>query len=195
MRQRQLRKENTRERIIEAAYAEFGRRGILATRVEDVAKAAGVSHGTVFLHFKSQEALISEVIGEYCGRIAQRTHELAEEDSTVEQMLRVHLAGIAEFEPFYTRLVVEARLLPEECRCAWLGVQSAISFHLSRAAERDMNAGTVKTIPLHLLFNTWTALVHYYLANGDLFAPEGSVIRRCGEELLDHYMKLISVDS
>jgi len=189
---RQAQKENTRGRILEAACAEFCARGILATRMEDVARAAGVSHGTVFLHFPSQEALVAAVIGEYCGRIAQRTHELAESEQGVRAVLSAHLAGVAEYEPFYTRLVIEQPLLPEACRSAWVGVQSAVSFHLGQAAEGEMAEGKIRRMPVHLLFNGWAGLLHYYLANGDLFAPGGHVLARYGEELLNHYMNLIS---
>jgi AcrR family transcriptional regulator len=192
---RRTQKENTRASIVEAAYGEFCGRGILATRTEDVARAAGVSHGTVFLHFGSQEALVSAVIGEYCGRVAEKTHELAEGGSTVREVLSAHLEGIREYEPFYTRLTAEARLLPEACGSEWIGVQSAISFHLSRTAEKEMAAGRIKRVPLHLLFNTWIGLLHYYLINGDLFAPEGSVISRYGNELLNHFMDLITAEN
>lgn len=189
---RTAQKEDTRGRIIEAACAEFVRRGILATRMDDVAKAAGVSHGTVFLHFKTQEALIAEVIGEFGSRLAVRTHELAQGGSTLRGILAAHLLGIAEYEPFYTRLAVELRLLPEECRSVWVALQSAASFHMSRAAEREAFAGRIKALPPAFLFNAWTGLVTYYLMNGDLFAPEGNVIKQHGEELLDNFMKMIS---
>ena len=43
-------------------------------------------------------------------------------------------------------------------------------------------------MPLHLLFNTWTGLVHHYLSQRDLFNPKGSVIRRYGDELLEHFL-------
>jgi AcrR family transcriptional regulator len=189
---RNRQRENTRGRIVEAAYAQFCARGILSTRMEDVARAAGVSHGTVFLHFKTQEALVAGVIGIYGMRICARMHELAGEGSGVRAMLAAHIRGIGEFEPFYTRLIAEAGMLPEACRSAWVGVQSALSFHLGSAAEADMAAGKIRTMPVHLLFNGWAGLLHYYLMNGGLFAPEGGVVARYGKELLDHYLKLIS---
>jgi len=33
--------------------------------------------------------------------------------------------------------------------------------------------------------------VHYYLQNGDLFAPEGNVIGRYQDILIDSYLKLL----
>lgn len=186
---RQQRKEKTREALLQTAYKVFSEKGILGTRMSDIAQAAGVSHGTVFLHFETQEALVTQVVEHYCGKIAARTHELSDRSGTLRDILAAHLEGIMAFEPFYTRLVIENRLLPQNARDAWMGVQSAISFHFSRAAAREL--GSAET-DASLLFNSWTGLVHYYLANGDLFAPEGQVIRRYGETLVNFFLKMIS---
>ncbi len=188
---RQIQKEQTKEFLLKTAYDFFAQHGILNTRMSDIAQAAGVSHGTVFLHFKTQEALITEVIAYYCGKIAARTHELADACASVQEILSAHLAGIREFEPFYTRLVIESRLLPQGVRDAWVNTQSALSFHLSQAAEREMEQGNLKKIPPYLLFHQWMGLIHYYLANSDLFTPDGNVIERYGETLIDNFMKLI----
>jgi TetR/AcrR family fatty acid metabolism transcriptional regulator len=47
-----------RDRILEAAVKVFARSGFHATRVSDVAKAAGVADGTIYLYFKSKEELL-----------------------------------------------------------------------------------------------------------------------------------------
>ena len=51
-----------RAAIIDAAMDEFIARGFAATRLEDVAKRAGVAKGTIYLHFKDKEALFQELI-------------------------------------------------------------------------------------------------------------------------------------
>jgi len=182
---RQLQKQETRRRLIEAAYQVICDRGMLNTRVSDIAQAAGVSHGTVFVHFESLEELIAEVVAEYGGRIARRTHELASQSATLGDLLRAHLAGIVEYEPFYVRLVIENRLLPQAVRDVWIRIQSAISFHFSQLAERELPGADMA-----LLFNTWMGLVHHYLANGDLFAPKERVIPRYADTLVTFYIKL-----
>src|SRR3979409_2662757 len=48
--------------IIEAAMDEFIARGFAATRLDGVAKRAGVAKGTIYLHFKDKEALFEELI-------------------------------------------------------------------------------------------------------------------------------------
>jgi AcrR family transcriptional regulator len=48
--------------IIEAALDEFIARGFTATRLDDVARRAGVAKGTIYLHFKGKESMFEELI-------------------------------------------------------------------------------------------------------------------------------------
>jgi AcrR family transcriptional regulator len=51
-----------RAAIVEAALEEFIARGFAATRLDDVARRAGVAKGTIYLHFKDKETLFEELI-------------------------------------------------------------------------------------------------------------------------------------
>jgi AcrR family transcriptional regulator len=51
-----------RAAIVEAAMAEFIARGFAATRLDDIAKRAGVAKGTLYLHFKDKESMFEELI-------------------------------------------------------------------------------------------------------------------------------------
>jgi len=48
--------------ILGAALAEFSKQGYAATRLDDVARRAGVAKGTIYLHFKDKEALFQELV-------------------------------------------------------------------------------------------------------------------------------------
>ncbi len=56
------RKEDRPEEITAAALEAFAERGYAATRVDDVAKRAGVSKGLLYLYFKTKEDLFKAVI-------------------------------------------------------------------------------------------------------------------------------------
>ncbi len=184
---RQQQKEQTRCRLIDTAYLVICDKGIQNTRVSDIAAAAGVSHGAVFVHFQTLEALIAEVIEKYVRHIVHRTHALSAACAGLEELLRAHLTGIGKHEAFYTRLVTENRLLPQAARDVWIGLQSAMSFHFSRViAARRLKTDSDAA----LMFNAWVGLVHHYLSNFDLFAPEGGVIKRYGETLIAFYIKM-----
>jgi Transcriptional regulator len=190
--QRQLQKEETKKLIIETALEQFSKQGITTTRTSDIAKAAKVSHGTIFVHFPTQEALLNNVIEEFGARVSLRLHELAACNMSLRGILSAHINGLTEYEGFYTRLVIEGQMLPDSARSVFAMIQSTISFHISKAAEREIKEGTIAPHPIHLIFNTWVGLIHYYLANNDLFAPDESVLKRYGHELLEHYLSLIA---
>lgn len=52
---RAARAAERRAAIVEAALEEFIARGFAATRLDDIAKRAGVAKGTIYLHFKDKD--------------------------------------------------------------------------------------------------------------------------------------------
>lgn len=50
------------DEVLDAALALFIEKGFAATRVEDIARRAGLSKGTVYLYFASKEALIEGLV-------------------------------------------------------------------------------------------------------------------------------------
>jgi AcrR family transcriptional regulator len=57
-----LTREARRNLILDAATEAFGRQGFEATRMDDVAKAAGVAKGLVYKHFPSKDALFEALV-------------------------------------------------------------------------------------------------------------------------------------
>lgn len=185
-------KESTRRALVAAARKAFGANGITATPVSEVARAAGRSHGSVFVHFGSQEGLIVAVVEDFGLGLARRLHDLVQAGAGLATVLSAHLQGIGEDEAFYTRLVREESLLPAEARLGWVACQSAVSFHLMPALEAGVAAGVVKPLAPGFLFNAWVGLVHHYLTHGDLFAPGGSVVGQRGPELVAGFIDMVA---
>ena len=48
--------------ILKASLAEFGERGLAGARLDDIAKRAGLSKGTIYLYFPNKEELFREVV-------------------------------------------------------------------------------------------------------------------------------------
>jgi AcrR family transcriptional regulator len=56
--------ERTKRRLMAATRKVLAEKGYHATRIEDIAKAAGVAKGTLYLYFKDKKAIIMEVMQE-----------------------------------------------------------------------------------------------------------------------------------
>lgn len=59
------RKQDRPAEILAAALKTFSIKGFAATRLDEVAKEAGVSKGTLYLYFESKEALFKAVVTEF----------------------------------------------------------------------------------------------------------------------------------
>ena len=67
---REARRRQTRERVLDAAIAEFKRSGMTGADVNAIVAAAGVAHGTFFFHFPSKEHVLLELEFQEEARIA-----------------------------------------------------------------------------------------------------------------------------
>ena len=75
--------------IARAALELFVTRGFAATKLEDVANAAGVSKGLPYLYFKSKEELFKAVIAEAIGEpLVQATEFVDSYEGSTEDLLR-----------------------------------------------------------------------------------------------------------
>jgi AcrR family transcriptional regulator len=59
---RAARAAERRQAIMDAALDEFIARGFTATRLDDIARRAGVAKGTIYLHFKDKESMFEELV-------------------------------------------------------------------------------------------------------------------------------------
>lgn len=85
----QRRKEERPAEITQAAMEAFAEHGYAATRVEEVAKRAGVSKGLLYLYFKTKEELFKAVIRSVVvPRVDALKTAIADSDLSAEAFLR-----------------------------------------------------------------------------------------------------------
>ncbi|MDT0483674.1 MULTISPECIES: TetR family transcriptional regulator [Streptomyces] len=86
----------TAERILEATEEVLRRHGPAKATVVDVARALGVSHGSVYRHFRTKAALREAVTKRWLDRTTGMLAVIAEADRDPEARLREWLAALFE---------------------------------------------------------------------------------------------------
>ena len=76
-----------RRQIVDGARSVFLARGFDAASMGDIAKAAGVSKGTLYVYFKSKEELFAAIVQLECGSHAEGAFPLDNNNSDVEGVL------------------------------------------------------------------------------------------------------------
>jgi AcrR family transcriptional regulator len=86
----------TAERILEATEEVLRRHGPAKATVVDVARALGVSHGSVYRHFRTKAALREAVTLRWLDRTVEALAGIVAEDRDPEARLRDWLRGLFE---------------------------------------------------------------------------------------------------
>ena len=102
-----------RAAIVEAAMEEFIARGFAATRLDDIAKRAGVAKGTIYLHFKDKESMFEELVRIVIVPVVERLTAVPPPTGTVRELVET-LAGNFLKEVMNTRRGDLVRLIVAE---------------------------------------------------------------------------------
>jgi AcrR family transcriptional regulator len=80
--------EDRRREIIEAAVRVFARKGYHASRVGDIAEAAGVSHGLLYHYFASKEEVLETVFRETWAQLLETVESVERAGAPAPEQLR-----------------------------------------------------------------------------------------------------------
>ncbi len=79
-----------REAILRAAIKVFAQKGYFNSKVADIAKAAGIADGTVYLYFKSKDEILHSIFDRAMEEfIAEGKSEIAEIESVENRLRRI----------------------------------------------------------------------------------------------------------
>ncbi len=85
--------EERPKQILEAALAVFSERGLAAARLEDIAKRAGLSKGTIYLYFPNKEELFRGVVRGTVIAFIERSEAVLESERDPRQALLAWMDG------------------------------------------------------------------------------------------------------
>ncbi|HZY63405.1 MAG TPA: TetR/AcrR family transcriptional regulator [Edaphobacter sp.] len=97
--------EFRRSEILDAATKVFGTKGFEAARMEEIAKAAHLAKGTLYLYFRSKEAVYQATARRALDRLATLTEEQVQTETTyagkIAAFIRVRVAFWNEQQSLY----------------------------------------------------------------------------------------------
>lgn len=107
------RQAQRRETILAAALDEFSARGFAATRLDDVARRAGVAKGTIYLYFRDKESLFQELVRAMLSPVIGRLEAAPLADLPARMMIEA-IVDVFVREVFDTRRKDVIRLIISE---------------------------------------------------------------------------------
>ena len=86
-------KAKTHQRIIDEAALRFRRDGVLATGLQPLMKALGLTHGGFYAHFKSKDDLVEQALQQSAEQLAQGLEDLQNEPKPLETFIKRYLSA------------------------------------------------------------------------------------------------------
>lgn len=110
---RNSRRASRRAAIIEGAVRVFAEKGYFNATVAEIARAAGVADGTIYLYFKSKDELLLSVFDEkmalLCGAAREAVETAASAADAIRRVAALHLEAVERNPAVASVLIVEIR--------------------------------------------------------------------------------------
>ena len=148
------RRKNARpEEIISAALEVFADRGFAATKLEDVARKAGVTKGTIYLYFENKEALFKALIRQTIVPVIAQGEALAKSFTgsardLFEKLVREYwrLVGETSLVGIPKLMMAEANNFPELARFYYEEVVTRGHRLMAGVIQRGIKAGEFRPV-------------------------------------------------
>jgi AcrR family transcriptional regulator len=118
----------TKDRILEAAMAEFSAHGIAGARVDRIARAAKCNKNLIYIYFQDKETLFATVLQKHLARVYDETRFTPED-------LPAYAVKIFDFAMAHPDLF---RLM------AWFALEHKTAIHAMRTEARDAKVEQLK---------------------------------------------------
>jgi AcrR family transcriptional regulator len=143
-----------REAILAAALEEFSARGFAATRLDDVARRAGIAKGTIYLYFRDKEALFQELIRSMFGPVVDLLRTLPDNEVPMRELAEWLMAMFVR-EILQTRrkdivrlIIAEGARFPKLAEFHYREVVSCVMATMTGLLEKAAARGEVRNVAL-----------------------------------------------
>ena len=158
-----------REKIASAASVLFMDKGIAATSMDDIAKAAGYSKATLYVYFENKEEIVGILVLNSMKKLYGYIVSALEQQETTKEQYNFICRGLVQYQeefPFYFKMVLDKinidfenhDYLPEEKETYQIGeeINEKIKEFLISGIDKGDLRGNLKIMPT--IFNLWGML-------------------------------------
>jgi TetR/AcrR family fatty acid metabolism transcriptional regulator len=177
-------REQKRQRILRAAIEVFAHKGFFSSRMTDVAKAASVADGTLYLYFEGKEHLLTSIFDDVLGRFIERTQsEIESIDDPIDKlrvMVRLHLETLGRDRDLAQVLQIETRHSRRFMSLLMRGKLGEYLSLLRGIIEEGQDVGSFRRdispgLATNLVFGAVDELVNSWLLSDE----PGDLLRHC----------------
>jgi AcrR family transcriptional regulator len=184
------------EQILNAALVVFGEQGLAGARLEDIAKRAGLSKGTIYLYFPNKEAVFREMVRHVVvSQLEEREREFNAATGTATEALIDLMRGYwtfirsSQFAPLFRLIHAEIHNFPDLAQFYAEEVVTRKNRLIASIITRGIEAGEFRRIDPYVAARMLTApfVIHgLWCTHRECFA---SVAKKSDEQVFDELIE------
>ena len=174
-----MEERTTRNRILAEAAGLFRREGFNGASMKDLAAMVGITKSTLYHHFPSKQALLSEILELTVNRVTPDVEAIAEADlpaaTRLRQAVRRHVVELIRDQDNVACFIEEGRFLAPEFRQSHVANRDRYERHFRRIVADGMRAGEFRQTNTRLaslaVLGMCNSVASWYRPGGD-FEPD-----------------------
>lgn len=189
---REISKDNTRKKLINATYKRILTDGIIRLKTIDVAKDAAIAHGTLFSHFPTKEELITKVCSDELLKTAKELRASSDKSHDISEILSNYLEILGKNEEFHTVMAKEFPFMDTAIQRNVIANETIIKNILYKEIEKVANSNKNTSIDITTSISFLFGIINHYLSRKEFIAYKGEkILELKSKTIIETFIKLI----
>lgn len=165
----------TRDRILRSAAALFRERGFNGASMQDLAEVVGITKSSLYHHFPSKQALLSEILANTVDRVTPALEAIAESDLPASERLRQavsgHVVELIRDRDNVACFIEEGRFLAPDYMQAYIAKRDRYESYFRQIVADGIESGEFLTMDVRLaslaILGMCNWVARWYRTDGD----------------------------
>jgi AcrR family transcriptional regulator len=165
----------TRDRILRSAAALFRQRGFNGASMQDLAVVVGITKSSLYHHFPSKQALLSEILANTVDRVTPALEAIAESDLPACERLRKavsgHVVELIRDRDNVACFIEEGRFLSPDYMQTYIAKRDRYESYFRRIVEDGIASGEFRATDVRLaslaILGMCNWVARWYRPDGD----------------------------
>ncbi len=174
---RAVEKEKTRNKIIDATEYLIRRRGFVKISSKEISRECGVSQGSIFLHFKTKDGLLTTILNSNIDFLEKTINENCNTDDNQDIFIKSLLDSISLSEDILSRIYRDYSYVDHELQKRIDNLEMKMK-NLIYDNYKKNSKKSLSIVDSFIAIDAFLSQIKDYLNSKDTFTTSNSVLRQ-----------------
>lgn len=170
-------KARTREKIIDATKLLIQKRGFVKISSKEISKECGVSQGSIFLHFKTKDGLLTTILSSNIESLEQGLISVCKPSDTQDFFLKNYLEILSIHEDMLSRIYKDYSYLDNKLQKQVDGLEIMFKNIIFDNYKKNTKA-EMSIVDSFIAIDAFLSQIKDYLMSKETFTSSNSIIRQ-----------------